>query len=165
MSAHKQTWIEAKIFQQDELARQCIIWRNSNQKIVFTNGCFDLLHTGHLDYLAKAASLGNRLIVGLNSDASVKQLKGDERPINMESDRLLALASLLVVDAVCVFEADTPLELIRALQPDVLAKGGDYTPETVVGSTFVRQRGGQVAIIPFVEGYSTTGLIGKIRKL
>jgi rfaE bifunctional protein nucleotidyltransferase chain/domain len=164
MNTLKQHWIEAKIMNRETLTRQAIIWRNSNQKIVFTNGCFDLLHTGHLDYLAKAASLGNRLIVGLNSDASVKRLKGPERPVNTEDDRALALASLLVVDAVCVFEEDTPLELIQAIRPEVLAKGGDYTPETVIGSTFIAQYGGNTAIIPFVAGYSTTELIGKIRK-
>ncbi len=113
-------------------------------------------------FMAAAAS---RLIVGLNSDASVRRLKGPERPINGEQDRALALASLLLVDAVCLFGEDTPLELIQALRPDVLAKGGDYTPDRVVGGDFVGTYGGRVAIIPFVDGYSTTGLIGTIRSL
>lgn len=165
MTTDKFSWIQSKIFVPEALSRKCNIWRGSGQKIVFTNGCFDLLHTGHLDYLARAASMGNKLIVGLNSDASVRRLKGLERPINTEADRALALASLLVVDAVCVFEEDTPLELIQSIQPDVLAKGGDYTPENVVGANFVKNRGGEVAILPFVSGYSTTDLLQKIRAL
>lgn len=165
MNSNKIDWLHAKTLNREELARRCNAWRGSGKKIVFTNGCFDLLHTGHLDYLARAASLGNVLVVGLNSDASVKRLKGPERPINNQDDRALALAALLLVDAVCIFEEDTPLELIEAVKPDVLAKGGDYTPETIVGAPFVVESGGEVAIIPFVEGYSTTGLLAKIRAL
>jgi rfaE bifunctional protein nucleotidyltransferase chain/domain len=158
----KLLWIQEKIVTREELCHMCNRWRAGGQKLVFTNGCFDILHTGHIDYLARAASLGNRLIVGVNSSASVSRLKGPERPLNSEADRALALAALLLVDAVCVFEEDTPLELIQVLQPDVLAKGGDYTPATIVGADFVQGRGGEVAVIPFVEGYSTTGLIAKI---
>ncbi len=161
----KLQWIQEKIADRTVLARRCAAWRAAGNRVVFTNGCFDLLHPGHLDYLARAADAGNKLVVGLNSDASVRRLKGPERPVNREADRALALASLLVVDAVCLFEEDTPLELIQALRPDVLAKGGDYTPDRVVGGDFVGSYGGEVAIIPFVDGYSTTGLIGKIRSL
>lgn len=135
------------------------------RKIVFTNGVFDILHHGHLDYLAKAASLGNVLVLGLNSDASVKRLKGDERPLNNQNDRAFQLACLLFVDVVCVFEEDTPKDLIEAVKPDVLAKGGDYTIETIVGADFVLANGGQVEVIPFVSGYSTTSLIARIRNL
>ncbi len=165
MNPNKIDWLYAKIRNREELARKCNIWRGGGRKIVFTNGCFDLLHTGHLDYLARAASMGNVLVVGLNSDASVKRLKGPERPINNQDDRARALAALLLVDAVCIFEEDTPLELIQMVKPDVLAKGGDYTPETIVGASFVTESGGEVAVIPFVEGYSTTGLLAKIRAL
>ncbi len=161
----KLPWITEKIVRREDLRRRCSVWRAAGGRIVFTNGCFDILHTGHINYLAQAAALGHRLVVGLNSSASVSRLKGPERPLNSEADRALALAALLVVDAVCVFEEDTPLELIRALEPDVLAKGGDYTPATIVGAGFVQERGGEVAVIPFVEGYSTTGLIAKIRSL
>lgn len=132
------------------------------KKIVFTNGCFDILHMGHLDYLAKAADLGNILIVGVNSDASVKKLKGGSRPINNENDRALQLASLVYVDAVTIFEEDTPLELITHLMPDVLVKGGDYTIESIVGAREVMENGGRVEIVPYVEGYSTTGILEKI---
>lgn len=165
MKKDKTSWIQSKIFLPEALSRKCNAWRGSGQKIVFTNGCFDLLHTGHLDYLARAASLGNRLIIGLNSDASVKRLKGPERPVNTEADRALALASLLVVDAVCLFEEDTPLGLVQAVKPDVLAKGGDYTPENIIGADFVKNQGGEVVVLPFVSGYSTTSLLQKIRAL
>jgi rfaE bifunctional protein nucleotidyltransferase chain/domain len=161
----KTDWINSRILEPQQLRRRIAGWRGSGQRIVFTNGCFDILHHGHLDYLARAASLGNRLVVAVNSDASVKRLKGPLRPVNEESDRLLALASLLVVDAVCLFTEDTPAEIIELLQPDVLAKGGDYTVDTIVGAGSVLSRGGSVEVIPFVEGYSTTGLIEKITKL
>jgi rfaE bifunctional protein nucleotidyltransferase chain/domain len=135
------------------------------KRIVFTNGCFDILHHGHLDLLAKAADMGNVLIVGLNTDASVQRLKGPERPITNENDRLFQVASLLVTSAVCLFDEDTPAELIAALKPDVLVKGGDYTIDTIVGADFVQNNGGEVAVIPFVDGYSTTGIISKIKGL
>ncbi len=162
---NKLEWIRQRILEPEQLRQRISSWRGSGQRIVFTNGCFDILHHGHLDYLARAASLGNRLVVAVNSDASVKRLKGPLRPVNKQDDRLLALASLLLVDAVCLFEEDTPAEIIRLLQPDVLAKGGDYTVDTIVGADTVLARGGQVEVIPFVEGYSTTGLIEKITKL
>lgn len=155
-------WIASKIKTPEALAHLCNSWRATGQKIVFTNGCFDILHRGHLQYLAAAAGEGNKLVVGLNSDASVKRLKGETRPIHSEEDRLFQLASLLVVDAVCLFEEDTPARLIELVKPDVLAKGGDYQKENIVGADFVENNGGRIAIIPFVEGHSTTGIIGKL---
>ena len=161
----KRQWIDRKIYNITELTRECNIWRNMGKRIVFTNGCFDILHHGHLDLLAKAADMGNVLIVGLNTDASVQRLKGPERPITNENDRLFQVASLLVTSAVCLFDEDTPAELIAALKPDVLVKGGDYTIDTIVGADFVQNNGGEVAVIPFVDGYSTTGIITKIKGL
>lgn len=136
---------------------------HKNQKIVFTNGCFDILHIGHIRYLQEAAKLGDVLIVGLNSDASVKRLKGPERPINSEQERAEMLGALGFVDYVVVFEEDTPLNLINTIQPDVLVKGGDYSPNDVVGKTEVESRGGKLVLIPFVEGKSTTRIIEKIK--
>lgn len=161
----KLKWIEQKIIQQNELISFCKRQRVKSRKIVFTNGCFDILHQGHIDLLAKAADQGNVLIVGLNSDSSVRHLKGSERPINREEDRALMLASLLCVDAVCIFEEATPLKLIEIIQPDVLVKGGDYQKEQIVGSQEVEARGGTVVIVPFVQGYSTSGLVEKIKGL
>lgn len=158
-------WVINKIVQKDVLRHRANGWKTLGKKIVFTNGVFDILHHGHLDYLAKAASQGNLLIVGVNSDASVKRLKGDERPLNPENDRAFQLASLMCVDAVCIFEDDTPQSLIETVRPDVLAKGGDYTVETIVGADFVLSHGGRVEVIPFVSGYSTTSLIERIRNL
>lgn len=160
----KINWIQQKIYNIDALKRQCNIWRNTKRKIVFTNGCFDILHRGHLDLFARAANFGNVLIVGLNSDSSVKRLKGAERPINNQDDRSFQIASLLCVDAVCLFEEDTPENLIHIVKPDVLVKGGDYNIETIVGAEFVTGYGGKVEIIPFVSGYSTTDLIKKIKE-
>jgi rfaE bifunctional protein nucleotidyltransferase chain/domain len=162
---HKVQWILNKIYPLESMMRQCDIWRVKGQKIIFTNGCFDILHHGHLDYLAKAADMGNVLVVGLNSDDSVRRLKGPERPVTNENDRAFQLASLLCVDAVCQFNEDTPLELIQALKPDVLVKGGDYTIDKIVGSSFVMSYGGKVEIVPFVQGYSTSSLIDRIKKL
>ncbi len=137
-------------------------WRAKEQKIVFTNGCFDLLHYGHLHYLSQARDLGDRLVIGLNSAASVSRLKGPHRPINDELTRTHLLAALAMVDAVVVFEEDTPLELIRMVQPDVLVKGGDWRPEQIVGSDVVLEKGGQVFSLPFIQGYSTTNIEQKI---
>ena len=123
--------------------------------VVFTNGCFDILHHGHIDYLRKARALGSRLVVGLNSDASTKRLKGPSRPVNREGDRAELLAALEFVDQVIIFDQDTPLELIRELRPNILVKGGDYKPESIVG----REYAGQTLTIPFVDGYSTTKII------
>jgi len=135
------------------------------RKIVFTNGCFDILHHGHLDLLARAADQGNVLVLGLNTDSSVKRLKGPDRPVTNEQDRAFQVASLLCVDGVCLFDEDTPAELIGALRPDVLVKGGDYTIDKIVGADFVQKNGGRVEIIPFVNGYSTTSIIDRIKGL
>jgi D-beta-D-heptose 7-phosphate kinase/D-beta-D-heptose 1-phosphate adenosyltransferase len=133
--------------------------------ISFTNGCFDILHAGHIASLSDAAKEGDILIVGVNTDASTKRLKGDERPVNGEDSRALLLASLAMVDAVTLFAEDTPLELIKAILPDVIVKGGDYTLEQMVGAKEVMENGGRVVIKPILDGYSTTGIIGKIRRL
>jgi len=138
-------------------------WKISNEKIVFTNGCFDILHYGHIHYLAEARALGNKLIIGLNSYDSVKRLKGKHRPINDDLTRLHILAALECVDAVVIFEEDTPLELIKIIVPDILVKGGDYQPEDIVGSDVVLKNGGEVKSLAFVKGYSTTSIENKIK--
>jgi len=158
-------WMENKILGREALVHHCNQWRAISKKLVFTNGCFDILHRGHLDYLAKAADMGHILVIGLNTDASVRRLKGEGRPINNEADRALQLAALMFVDAVCLFDEDTPAELIRAVKPDILVKGGDYTIDKIVGADFVLQNGGHVEAIPFVEGYSTSAMINSIKKL
>lgn len=132
------------------------------RKVVFTNGCFDILHRGHATYLAQARELGDLLVVGLNTDASVQRLKGPSRPINNQYDRAFLLASLACVDFVILFDEDTPEQLIHTVRPDVLVKGGDYTINTIVGADFVLQNGGIVTTIPFVDGYSTTSTLNKI---
>lgn len=144
---------------------QAQAWRRAQgtQRVVFTNGVFDLLHPGHVDVLLAARRTGDRLVVGLNSDASVRRLKGLERPVRSEAERALVVAALAMVDVVVVFEQDTPLELIRALEPDVLVKGGDYTEATVVGAPEVRARGGTVVIVPLTPGQSTTSIVEKLR--
>ena len=157
-------YIEKKIALSAENASRLLnMWKFRNEKIVFTNGCFDIIHRGHIEYLAKAASLGTKLIVGLNTDASVRRLKGENRPVNDERGRALALASLLFVDEVILFNTHTPRELIEFIQPDVLVKGGDYRPEDIVGNDIVTARGGQVVTIPLVEGYSTTSIIEHLK--
>lgn len=139
-------------------------WRASlDAPLVFTNGVFDLLHPGHIDVLTGARAQGAHLLVGLNSDASVQRLKGPSRPVRTEAERAYVLAALECVDAVVVFGEDTPRELVRHLHPDVIVKGGDYTPETVVGASEVLARGGRVVIIPLTPGHSTTGIIEKLR--
>ena len=144
----------------DELAS----WRASRPgRVVFTNGVFDLLHPGHIDVIIGARSCGASLIVGVNSDASVKRLKGPGRPIRSEAERAYVLAALEAVDAVTVFDQDTPLELVERIQPDIIVKGGDYAPETVVGADIVRSRGGQVIIVPLTPGHSTTSTIERLR--
>ena len=134
-----------------------------NHKIVFTNGCFDVLHFGHVQYLMEAKKLGDLLVVGLNSDASVRRLKGESRPINGEKERAFVLAALAFVDYVVVFEEDTPKELIEVVKPNVLVKGGDYKIENIVGADFVMQNGGTVTTIPFVEGFSSTHIIEQLK--
>ena len=141
-------------------------WRASRRgtgRVVFTNGVFDLLHTGHIDVLLAARREGDFLVIGVNSDASVRRLKGPARPVRDEASRCYVLAALAMVDAVVVFEQDTPLELIRAIRPDVLVKGGDYTEATIVGANEVRSWGGEVAVIPLTPGHSTTSTIERLR--
>jgi len=139
-------------------------WRaKQGGRVVFTNGVFDLLHPGHLDVLRGARERGDALIVGLNSDASVRRLKGPERPVRSEAERAYVLAGLETVDAVAVFDQDTPLELVKVLRPDVIVKGGDYSPETVVGAAEVRSWGGECIIIPLTPGQSTTSIIERLR--
>ena len=138
--------------------------RLKSKTIAFTNGVFDILHEGHIAVLSKAASFADVLIVGINSDSSVKKIKGDNRPINNENSRAIIMASLIMVDAVVIFDEETPLELIKIIKPDVLIKGGDYTEATIVGAKEVLEAGGRVEIIPILEGFSTTGIIKKISK-
>ncbi len=149
----------------DELTKQLEICRQKNEKIVFTNGCFDILHAGHVRYLKAAAELGDRLVLGLNSDESIKQLKGDTRPIIPLQERLEVMSALNCVDWVIPFEEDTPIHLIETLLPDVLAKGGDYAAEEIVGYECVTQNGGEVTVLSFVDGCSTTAIIEKIKKI
>lgn len=155
--------IQQKIYTLPELVREINRWRFLGKSIAFTNGCFDILHQGHIYSLSQAAHEADILIVGVNSDASVKRLKGNSRPVNDAYSRSLILASLIITDAVIVFEEDTPLELITAILPDVLVKGGDYTPDQVVGGKEVMAHGGRVVINPLVEGFSTTGVIEKLK--
>ena len=154
-----------KISDIEELKRRLAQWRVKSDRIVFTNGCFDILHVGHLHTLKESIQLGDKLIVGLNSDASVSRLKGKERPVVNQLDRSEMLAALEMVDAVIIFEDDTPEELIQMIKPDVLCKGGDWSIENIVGGDFVKSYGGQVVSIPFVQGYSSSSLINKIKRL
>lgn len=157
--------VKQKILNQTTLRQHVAVWKLRRKKIVFTNGCFDILHLGHADYLAQAKSKGDILIVGLNTDASVRrQGKGSDRPLNNESSRAFLIASLQFVDAVVLFDEDTPLELIKSIEPDVLVKGSDYKPEEIVGYKEVTEKGGTVETIALVNGYSTTALIEKIRR-
>jgi len=149
----------------ESLCQQRLTWREQGKRVVFTNGCFDLLHPGHITYLQDAKALGDILIIGLNDDASIRRLKGSTRPINPLQDRAIMLAALKPVDEVVMFSEDTPIDLISALLPDVLVKGGDYTPASIVGAEVVQAAGGHVTIIPFLEGYSSTRLIQKIMEL
>ena len=157
--------ISKKIQDRESLVKQAAEWKKQGKKIVFTNGCFDILHRGHLQILADSAAAGDILVVGLNTDESVRKLKGEHRPVNEESFRAQMMASIQIVDAVTLFNEDTPLELIRVLAPDVIVKGGDYTIDQIVGSEEVLKRGGEVKIVPIVKGYSTSALIEAIQKL
>ena len=139
-------------------------WQSEGKKVVFTNGVFDLLHIGHITYMAKAAELGDKLIIGLNADSSVKRIKGEDRPVNDQSSRAALLAALFFVDAIVVFEEDTPINVITTLMPDILVKGADYSIENIVGAKEVIANGGEVKTIDFVEGYSSTSIIKKIRE-
>lgn len=148
-----------------QVQRMVNIWRMKGDRIVFTNGCFDVLHRGHVEYLQEAAAIGDRLIIGVNSDASVRRLgKADDRPFNDQDSRAKVLSALRFVDAVVVFDQDTPLELITAIGPDVLVKGGDWKAEDMIGSDIVIGRGGEVHSLKLVGGFSTTALVRKIRQ-
>ncbi|MBX3241061.1 MAG: D-glycero-beta-D-manno-heptose 1-phosphate adenylyltransferase [Chitinophagaceae bacterium] len=157
--------VQRKLLSPDDLKRQVKRWKLLQKKIVFTNGCFDILHNGHLEILSKAAESGDILIVGVNSDRSVRKLKGDSRPVNNEQFRATMLASMIIVDGVTVFEEETPLNLIQEIEPDVLVKGGDYSIEQIVGAEEVIKSGGEVKVVPYVKGFSTTSLIAKIQSL
>lgn len=165
---NKHNHLKQKIINTDQYARlrQLIrYWRFKDKSIVFTNGCFDLFHPGHADFLARASDLANVLVVGLNTDASVQRLKGSGRPIQDQQGRATILASLHFVDAVVFFDEDTPEEIIELIAPDILVKGGDYRPEHIVGGNFVRSNNGQVLTLPLLKGYSTTNLINKIKTI
>lgn len=163
--------IQAKIYSLSDFSQKSTDWRSSNDTFVFTNGVFDIIHRGHIDYLNKASLLGDRMILGVNSDASVKRLnKGDDRPLINENDRAYLLAALGFIDAVIIFDDDTPLNIIESIKPDVLVKGGDYDPNAlkgdpkyIVGSDLVKKEGGKVDVIPFLPGYSTSEIVNKIR--
>lgn len=154
--------IKNKLLSGKDLETKLSEWRSTGKTMVFTNGCFDILHRGHVEYLAQASDLGDVLVVGLNTDASVKRLKGESRPVNDEQSRALLLSALQFVDAVVLFGEDTPYELIRQVQPDILVKGNDYKPEEIVGYDIVTARGGKVLTIDLVEGFSTTNIIRRM---
>ncbi len=154
-----------KIFDRAVLGNRIAMWRFFNNKIVFTNGVFDIIHRGHIEYLSQSRDRGQVLIIGLNSDASVKRIKGAGRPVQDEMSRALVLASLRMVDAVILFDEDTPYELIKLVQPDVLVKGGDYTKETIIGADIVKAGGGEVVTIPLTEGYSTSKILSVFRMI
>lgn len=158
-----QSFIGNKIIRKKE-DLECTLsqWRFKSEKIVFTNGCFDILHRGHVEYLTKAAALGSKLVIGLNTDASVKRLKGESRPINDQEARAIILSSLIFTDRIIFFEEDTPLELIRYIQPDILVKGSDYKPEDIVGYDIVKGKGGEVTTIDLTEGFSTTAILERV---
>lgn len=155
--------LESKIYTLNVLSDLRSKWDKQKLKVVFTNGCFDILHEGHVRYLAEAKSLGDKLIVGLNSDSSVTKLKGPRRPINRSKSRAIVLAGLESVDAVVIFDEDTPFHLISVLHPDILVKGGDWKTEEIVGSDIVIEHGGKVFSLSFHEGYSTTLIEEKIK--
>ena len=149
----------------DEAKNQADGWKLSGQKIVFTNGCFDILHRGHVEYLTEAKACGDKLVTALNSDSSVRSLKGEARPIQSQEDRAVILDALESVDLVVIFDQETPAKIIKTLLPNVLVKGGDYTPDTIVGADIVTENGGEVKVIPFRSGQSTSGIVEKIIKL
>lgn len=156
--------IKSKIIDLPELRRNLAIWKFFRKKIVFTNGCFDILHLGHLDYLSKARNLGDILIIGLNSDESVRIIKGQNRPITDQYARSVFLASLRFVDRVILFDEPTPFNLINEVMPDILVKGSDYKRDDIVGADIVEKSGGKIITVDFLDGYSTTSIIEKIRK-
>jgi len=164
MDMDKLAVIQSKIIDIDQLDSKLAYWNFKNKKIVFTNGCFDILHRGHIEYLAQAANFGDILMIGLNTDDSVRKLKGYPRPVQDQYTRALLLASLHFVNAVVYFDEDTPYDLIKRVQPDILIKGSDYHVEDIVGYDIVMQKGGEVKTIDFIPGYSTTSIIEKLKK-
>ena len=161
MSFHNQ--LKEKIVSQNQALKELKAWREKNKKIVFTNGCFDIIHPGHIDYLSQARDLGDILVLGLNTDQSVRRLnKGSNRPINDERTRAYVLAGLASVDLIVFFDEETPYNLIKLLQPNVLVKGKDYEVEKIIGFDILKENGGEVITIPFLDGYSTSSLIKKI---
>ncbi len=162
---HNSEIINSKIYRSAKELTYLINDRKSdNEKIIFTNGCFDVLHFGHIDYLSRAADLGSKLIVGLNTDASVKRLKGNDRPVNNQEARAKLLAALFFVDAICFFDQDTPIDLINIIKPDILVKGSDYKAEKIVGYSEVIEYGGSVVTLDFVEGFSSSDIIEKMNR-
>jgi len=156
--------LERKILTKLSLEPILAYWRFKGRKIVFTNGCFDVLHLGHITYLAAAADMGDELIVGVNTDASVRRLKGENRPVNNENARLKLLAALNFVSAVVLFDEDTPLSLIEVVKPEVLVKGSDYNIEDIVGYDYVKSYGGSILCVDLVDGYSTSDIVDKTKK-
>lgn len=156
--------LKSKIYSPEKLKSQLAMWAFQNKKIVFTNGCFDILHLGHIDYLSKARDLGDILIIGLNTDKSVRDIKGKSRPITDEVSRATILASLTFVDAIIYFGEETPYDLINFIQPDILVKGSDYKAEDIVGYDIVKAKGGKVKTLDFLPGYSTSAIEKKIRE-
>ena len=161
----KQTFTDHKVISFDGIGSRVRSWRRESLRLVFTNGCFDILHSGHVRYLQTAASFGDILLLGLNSDSSVRKLKGSRRPIMTQADRAYLLSAIEAIDCIVVFDEATPARLIQSVIPDVLVKGGDYLPEDVVGYDTVTENGGIVEIVPYVEGKSTSGIVNSILKL
>ena len=158
----EQSLTEHKIISIDEIGNRVRSWREDSQKLVFTNGCFDILHSGHMRYLQTAAGFGDILLLGLNSDSSIKKIKGPRRPIMTQDDRAYLLSAIEAIDCIVIFDEDTPAKLIQTVSPDVLVKGGEYLPEDVVGYDTVTENGGYVKIVPYVEGKSTSGIVNSI---
>jgi D-beta-D-heptose 7-phosphate kinase/D-beta-D-heptose 1-phosphate adenosyltransferase len=150
------------ILTKSEASARVMKWREAGKSIVFTNGCFDIIHRGHIEYLQKAKALGDKLVLGLNSDKSIKKIKGSNRPIQFQADRAAVLDAIEVIDVVVIFNEETPLELINELKPDILVKGGDYEEDSVVGANEIKMWDGSVVIIPYIESQSTTGIIDRV---
>lgn len=163
MARNTQEVLSEKILSKESLLPKVQEWKAQGKKVVFTNGCFDILHPGHIAYLNEAASLGDKLVIGLNTDQSVKRLKGEKRPINNEFSRSQMMAAMFFVDAVVFFDEETPLNLINTVEPDVLVKGGDYQIDTIVGAKESLERGAEVKVLSFLPGYSSTAIIEKIK--
>ena len=155
--------LNSKILDKERLLVKLTDWKEENKKIVFTNGCFDLIHLGHIEVIARSADLGDILIIGVNTDNSIKRLKGKNRPIVEEISRAKQLAALEFVDAVVLFDQDTPIDLIKIINPNIITKGGDYNTDQVIGNDIVTQNDGEVVIIPLTQGYSTTSILEKIK--